>query len=362
MTKAVANRLARLRRRFREKRLDALLVANPGDVGYLSGFTGEDSWLLVACRSAALLTDGRFIEQAGRECRGVTVVERKAGLADALADVLHPRRALFRLGFDAHQTTVTVRRRLARRLSGVRLVETRGWVADQRMVKDAGERRAVRRAIRVTEQAFHAFRKAVRLGMTERRLAAELDHRMRLAGADQPAFPTICAVDAASSMPHARPGGAKLKRGSVLLVDFGARVGGYVADLTRVLVAGRISPRVREVYQVVLAAQEAAIARVGPGVALAEVDQAARSVVMAAGFGPAFQHGTGHGIGREVHEPPALSARARGRLEPGMIVTVEPGIYLKGRFGIRIEDDVHVTASGRRTLSRLDRTLEAMVL
>ena len=199
--------------------------------------------------------------------------------------------------------------------------------------------------------------------MTEQRLAAELDHQMRLAGADGPAFPTICAVDASASMPHARPGGRRLKRGSILLTDFGALRGGYVCDLTRVLAAGKMAPRIRAVYDVVREAQAAGIVAVGPGVLLVDVDAAARQVIQAAGHSRHFQHGTGHGLGRQVHEPPNLGFRAgKGRLEPGMVVTIEPGIYLAGRFGIRIEDDVLVTETGRRVLSHLETDPEAMVL
>jgi Xaa-Pro aminopeptidase len=199
--------------------------------------------------------------------------------------------------------------------------------------------------------------------MTERRLAAELDHQMRLAGSDGLAFPIICAVDASAAMPHAVPGNRRLRRGSVLLMDFGARVDGYVCDLTRMLFAGRIAPRARRMYEAVRAAQGAAIARVRPGAAFTEVDAAARAVLSEAGLASAFSHGTGHGIGREVHEPPFFGPRAgKGTLEPGMVVTIEPGVYFRGAFGIRLEDDCLVTKTGRRVLTRVEKDLEAMVL
>ncbi|MBM4018431.1 MAG: M24 family metallopeptidase, partial [Planctomycetes bacterium] len=212
------------------------------------------------------------------------------------------------------------------------------------------------------EAAFNEFRRYVKLGMTEKALAADLDHRMRLAGADAPAFPTIVAADATAAMPHARPGGRRLKRGSVLLVDFGAQVGGYLCDLTRVLFAGRIRPDVRRVCGLVLGAQAAATEAARPGAALADVDAAARRVIHEAGFGRRFQHGTGHGFGRQVHEPPALARGSKGRLEPGMVVTIEPGIYLRGRFGIRIEDDVLIRPNGPEILTHLEKDPEAMVL
>jgi len=337
-------------------------VTEPVDVGYLCGFTGEDSWLLAGRGRPWLLTDFRFAEQAERECPGVGLVVRKGSMVDALAR-LAKRKHVASLGFDPEVVSVSLRGRVAKALKKVRLVPVAGVMSALRVRKDAVELRAIRRAVVVAEEAWRRFRRRIRLGMTEGRLAAELDHQMRLAGAEGPAFPTIIAIDASASMPHARPGGRRLRRGSVLLVDFGAKVDGYVCDLTRVLLAGRIRPRVRQAYKVVQDAQAAAIARTGPGVAFTEVDAAARGVIQAAGFGDVFQHGTGHGIGRQVHEAPVLGPRSpKGALEPGMVVTVEPGVYFRGRFGIRIEDDVLVTRRGRRVLTHLEKDLEAMVL
>ena len=379
MKQPFADRIRRIRAELRRRRIGGLVVTSPVDVGYLSGFSGDDSWLLVASpqasrrgarRTVTLITDGRFAEQADRETQGVRIVVREGTLAEALADEMKGG-LLRRLGFDPERVSVALKGRLQkalRRRSGqalgrVRLAEAPGLVAGLRIRKDAFEQRAIRRAIRVAESAWSVFRRRIRVGMTERRLAAELDHQMRLAGADGPAFPTICAIDASAAMPHAVPGNRRLRRGSVLLVDFGARVGGYVCDLTRTLFAGRIDPRARRVYEAVRAAQAAAIGRVRPGATFTEVDAAARAVLGEAGLANAFNHGTGHGIGREVHEPPALGPRAgKGTLEPGMVVTVEPGAYLRGAFGIRLEDDCLVTKTGRRVLTRVEKDLEAMVL
>jgi Xaa-Pro aminopeptidase len=258
---------------------------------------------------------------------------------------------------------VALRGRIAQALRGVRLVELPRAVGDLRLRKDASEVRAIGRAIGIAEAAFAAFRRLIRPGMTEERLAAELDHALRLAGSEGSPFPTICAVEASASRPHARPGGRRLGKRGLLLVDFGARAGGYASDLTRCLFAGKIPPHIARAYEVVLAAQEAGIRRAGPRVPLVEVDAAARAVMAAAGLGPKFAHGTGHGLGLEVHEPPALGPTVKeGSLQAGMVVTIEPGVYLRGEFGIRIEDDVLVTGRGRRVLSGLPKTLEAMVL
>jgi Xaa-Pro aminopeptidase len=199
--------------------------------------------------------------------------------------------------------------------------------------------------------------------MTETELAAELEYLMRRGGSGGPAFPTICAVGANASRPHARPGGRSLRGNDILLVDFGATFGGYRCDLTRMLTAGRIRPEFRRAYESVLSAQMAAIAAVRPGVSAAQVDAAARDTLVREGYGEAFGHGTGHGLGLETHEAPAVSPRAgQVELRPGMVITIEPGVYLPGRFGIRIEDDVLVTGDGCRVLSRLSKDLPGTML
>lgn len=360
--RTTGERLARFRRALRPKETQAALVTDPVSVRYLSAFTGDDSWLLVRGRGATLITDGRFTEQAQRECRGLSVVVRRGPMLSALGREVR-RRRIERLAFDPEHVTVSQRSRLGRALKGVKLVRAAGVVSELRLRKDPSEVRAIRRAVRAAEEAWTAFREVIRPGMTERRLAAELDGHLRVAGSEATPFPTICAVDASSAMPHARPGKRRLKTGSVLLVDFGARVDGYVCDLTRCVFVARIRPRVREVYEAVLSAQWAAIAAAGPGASSREVDAAARGVLEDAGWAEQFEHGTGHGVGLEVHEGPSLSPHAGAtELESGMVVTVEPGVYLRGRFGIRIEDDVLVTERGRRVLTSLEKDLQAMVV
>jgi Xaa-Pro aminopeptidase len=357
----IGYRLAGIEKEMTRRNVRAMLITNPLDVGYLSGFAGDDSWLLVGAGRPCLITDFRYEEQAAKECPQFARLIRKGSMAEALKKLI-ARRRIRSLGFDPDVLTVMEKSRLRLGLKS-QLVPMAGAISALRIRKDASEVKAISKAIEAAEAGWLEFRKHIRLGMTEQRLAAELDHQMRLAGADGPAFPTICAIDASASMPHARPGGRRLKRGSILLTDFGALRGGYVCDLTRVLAFGKMSPRVRAVYDIVREAQAAGIAAVRPGAEFVEVDAAARQVIQAAGYNRHFQHGTGHGLGRQVHEPPSLGTRAgKGRLEPGMVVTIEPGIYLAGRFGIRIEDDVLVTDKGRRVLSHLERDPEAMVL
>ena len=359
---AVAARNARLRKALADTSAQALLVTAPADVGYMSGFTGEDSWLVVGKGRGWVLTDGRFAEEVERECPDFSSTIRKGPMIEALAKVVR-RKRLSCLAYDPGHVSVALLSRLRRGLKGVRLVKQEGLVTRLRARKDKVELRAIRRAVRVAEEGWQAFRKGIRLGMTEQQLAADLDYQMRLAGADAPAFRTIVGVDGTAARPHALPGRRRLKRGAVLLVDFGARVGGYVCDLTRVLFAGRIPPRARRVYETVHAAQAAGIAAVGPGVKTSDVDAAARAVIEEAGFARKFRHGLGHGLGREVHEEPRLGPSGpKSTLEPGMVVTIEPGIYLKGRLGVRLEDDVLVTETGRKVLTHVEKDLESIIL
>jgi Xaa-Pro aminopeptidase len=233
------------------------------------------------------------------------------------------------------------------------------------MIKDAGELRAIRQAVRIAEEAFGRLVaggvKAL-AGKTERRIAADLEYLMRRCGADAAAFPTVVAGGANGSRPHHLPGDRRVRRGEPVLLDFGVRRGGYHSDLTRVVFLGRIPRKLGEAYEIVRRAQQAGIRAVGPGVSCRSPDVVARGIIEQAGYGQAFLHGLGHGLGLEVHEGPTLGAKATGRLRAGMVVTVEPGIYLPGVGGIRIEDDVVVTAAGRRRISTLPTEIEAMLL
>ncbi len=234
-----------------------------------------------------------------------------------------------------------------------------------RLRKDASEIRAITRAVRLAERAFLeliAQGAAHFIGRSEGQLAAELDHRMRDLGAEGPAFETIVAVGANSSRPHHRPGRRRVRKNEIVLIDWGARLAGYVSDLTRVVFTGTIPPKLAEMYEVVLSAQRAGFRSIRPGVQFGSVDAAAREVVRLAGFGERYLHGLGHGIGCEVHEAPALRRGASERLKSGVVVTIEPGLYVPGRGGIRIEDDILVTPQGARRLSRLPRQRERMRL
>ncbi len=357
-------RLTALGRLCRSQRVGAVLLTCRQSVRYFSGFTGEDSFLLVGRGWARLLTDGRFAEQARIECPHLRAIVRRGRMVDAITGALAGRR-LRRLGIEGSHISVSFRAELDRALGRIRTRAFGREIYSLRERKDGGELKRICRAIRVAEAAFRALiaggsRSLV--GRPEGEVAAELEYRMRVGGAERAAFETIVAAGAHAALPHYRPGSTRIRRGQAVLIDWGAVVGGYCSDLTRVVFTGRIPPQIAHVYEIVLRAQSAGVAAVRPGASCDSADAAARELIAAAGYAKAFGHGLGHGIGLEVHESPRLGQGAGQALQPGMVVTVEPGIYLPGVGGVRIEDDFVVTPTGRRRLSRLEREPAAMRL
>ena len=349
---------------FAKEGIDALLVTSPANVRYLSAFSGEDSYLLVGRGWAVLLTDQRFGEQARRECPDVEHLVREVEMAQAVRDALRGR-GVRRLGLEAENVTLDLHERLGRVISARRFRLTRRLVAALRQRKDPVELAALRRAVRIAQEAFLGLiaggRKAL-VGRSEADVAGELDYRMRQLGAEGAGFATIVAAGAHAALPHYRPGGAAIRADQTVLFDWGAVAAGYCSDLTRVVFTGKIPPKIGRIYEVVLGGQAAGIAAVRAGRSTSAVDAAARDVIVSAGFGRQFGHGLGHGVGLEVHEAPGISSRHPGRLRRGQVVTIEPGIYLPGVGGVRIEDDVLVEADRGRVLSSLPKDLQAMIL
>jgi Xaa-Pro aminopeptidase len=353
----------RLRKALKNTGAEALLVTSAPNVTYLTGFTGGDSYLLVLATGEVMISDGRYITQLEEECPGLEQLIRRPGvkLIDITVRGVRSSR-IGRMAIEAHSMTVAFWDELAGKLPKLEILPTTGLVEELRQCKDKEEIAEIRQAIECAESAFSAFRANLRLEMTEKEAADELDHQLRLRGATEASFPTIVAVGARGALPHANPTSHRLNEGDTILVDWGACGRLYKSDLTRVLVAGKILPKLQRVYEVVLRAQTQAIAAIRPGVLGKEVDQVARGVIAEAGFGPRFKHGLGHGLGLEVHESPLMNATCEVALKPGMVVTVEPGIYLPGWGGVRIEDDVLVTRSGHEVLTSLSKELGEMIL
>ena len=345
-------RLERFRAVLARKRLSGAVITDGMNVRYLSGFTGDDSALLVTASQRLLLTDFRYVEEAQRTAPGWRIVTKPAELMEKSG--VHARKLrVRRLGVESNQLSLNGAARLRKAARGIQVRPHPNLVEELRLIKSPWELRLIEAALRIQEQAFLEVCRWLKPGIREREAAAELRYRMVRMGAGDQAFDCMCQWGSHSSLPHGRPSDRKLRAESVILIDWGAQLGGYHADLTRTFFLGTISPRLRRIHEIVAQAQALAIAKIAPGIAFAEVDKAARRHIRRAGFGRYFGHSTGHGLGLRIHEAPRLSSLARGELKPGMVVTVEPGIYLPGVGGVRIEDDVLVTARGHRKLSRL---------
>jgi Xaa-Pro aminopeptidase len=357
------SRREKLRRLIRKTEVEALLVTDFSNVTYLTGFTGEDAYLLVTRDHQLLITDSRFATQLADECPGLDLAVRTSAvrMVDWLAKVLK-RTKLRRLAIEASSMTVGLKEDLGEKAPRVELVSTNGLVEQLREIKDRGEIAAIRRAVAHAERGFQVIRASLRAEQTELQVANELEYQIRNFGGAACSFPPIVAVGPRAALPHATPTGRCVGQSEFLLIDWGARSPLYRSDLTRVLVTGKISPKLERIYEVVLRAQRAAISAVRPGAVMSDVDAAARRVIERAGYGKQFGHGLGHGIGLDIHESPLMSANEKRRLKAGMVITVEPGIYLPGWGGVRIEDDVLVTRSGHEVLSSVGKHLEECVV
>lgn len=356
-------RLEAVQDRLQDWGVQALLVTNRKDIRYLTGFVGEDSWVLIVAGRGRpfVLSDFRFQEQIRQEAPRAVVRIRRATLSEELAKLARQLRVK-RLGLQPDYVTLTQRKALRKKLRNVKLTAVEDGLLQQRAVKTPDEIAAIRRAIRIQQEAFRRTVAQIEPGQTEQQIAAFLEYQMRLLGADGPSFPSIVAADAHASLPHAIPGSRKVRQGGAVLIDWGARWGGYCSDMTRVVALGRMPAKIRQVYEVVLEAQLAAIEAIAPGKALKEIDAVARRIIAKAGYGRRFGHSLGHGIGLDIHEQPTLSQRSVGQLQPGHVVTVEPGVYLPGAGGVRIEDDVLVTERGYRVLSDLPKALDSAII
>ncbi len=334
--------------------VDSLLVTHLPDVRYFCGFTGSNAALVLASGRAVLFTDGRYTAQAKAEAVGTRVVIAKKPAVAAACEWMEAA-GVRRCGFEASQTTVAalegMRKAVSAKVRRGMFQAVEPLVAGLREVKDAEEIAVMRRAALLGCRLFGGMLNFMQLGLTEVAVAAELEHAARLAGAEAMSFETIVASGERSALPHGRATQAKLPKRGFVTLDFGVVVDGYCSDMTRTVHMGKALPGEREVYDAVLEAQEAAVAKVAPGVTAGEVDEAARSVLRRAGLDKYFSHSTGHGVGLEIHEGPRLAAKQTQVLEQGMVVTIEPGVYMPGKFGVRIEDMVLVTAAGGEVLT-----------
>ena len=342
-----------------ERKLDALLVAFSPNLRYLTGFTGSNGNLLLTPERSIFFTDPRYTIQAGQETTCPVKVAKGPLVLDVLSAIQRLR--LRRIGYEPSRMTCDLFESLDSRLpANASLKAVSGWIEQMRTIKSESELERIRRSVATNSRAFEQTVTRVRPGMKEQDLAAELEYRMRKLGAEKPSFETIVAGGARGALPHAQPTAARLETGSLVVVDMGAFQDGYASDMTRMLFLGSPSAKVKRTYRAVLEAQLAAVDAVRAGVSTAHVDRQARKVLQGYGLGEAFVHSTGHGLGLEIHEPPRIGKRDKALLQAGMAVTIEPGVYLEGFGGIRIEDTVEVTPSGCRILTPTSKDLRVI--
>ncbi|MEJ5342402.1 MAG: Xaa-Pro peptidase family protein [Thermogutta sp.] len=352
-------RREKLRRRMKREQLVGFLVSKPENVTYLTGFSGEDSYLLVTLDHAILISDSRFTEQIREECPGLEAYIRPGGVSLVQAAARLIKKAKLKMvGVEAGSLSVASFGKLQDAVNGVEFAKTENWIEEHRAIKDKEELQRIRTAVTIAQRAFQAVRATLRPDQSEKEVADLLDHQMRLLGARRSAFPTIVGVGPRAALPHVIPTSKKIGEDVFVLVDWGADEGWYKSDLTRVIPTGKIAPKFVKVYNTVLKAQKAAIEAIRPGVTAEDVDRAARQVIEEAGFGRLFGHGLGHGVGLEIHELPRLGPKVQTVLRPGMVVTVEPGIYIPNWGGVRLEDDVLITRDGHEVLTSLPKDLD----
>ncbi len=342
-------RVRRLLARLDALGLDALVTVNLKNVRWLTGYSGTAGACVISPKGNFFFTDFRYASQAKEEVHSMALVIATKPLPEAAAEKLKALRAR-KIGFEHGDVTVAVMGKMRKSVSGK-------WipcdaVEKLRMIKDAAEIAVLEKNFGYLAAVFRDIGEVLRPGRREREAAADLEYRLRLRGGEKAAFDFIIASGPRAALPHGVASGKKMKKGEVVIVDWGWVLNGYHSDNTRTLFLGKPKPKVKEIFDIVLEANERAIAKAAPGVPLKELDAAARDYIEAKGYGKYFGHGTGHGVGLDIHEAPGVSWRSTETAQEGMVFTIEPGIYLPGVGGVRIEDVVHITKTGRRILTR----------
>jgi len=355
-------RLRSLQHSLYVHKFDILLVTHLPNIRYLCGFTGSSGVLAVSERACVFFTDGRYTAQARAEVRGARVVIAQKSALIAAAEWIKSRaKGLRRIGIEGEHLTVSSRNLLAANLgSGPRLKEAPPLIEQARRVKDVDEVRHIREAVLLGASLFEVARQTIRPGVTEIEVAAEMEFAARRAGAEAMSFETIIAAGERSALPHGRASEAAIPVQGFVVCDFGVILAGYCSDMTRTLYVGRPDESARRMYEAVREAQQAGVEAVRPGVTVGELDQLVRKALKKSRLDKYFTHSTGHGVGLEIHEAPRIAAGQRETLLPGMVITIEPGVYVPGKWGVRIEDMVVVTKNGSEVLTPTSKELVAL--
>jgi Xaa-Pro aminopeptidase len=344
----IGKRIRGIRRELNKKKIDCLIVTRPANVTYTTGFMGDDSWAIITKRAVYLLTDSRYTEQAQKECIGCGIIQRKDSMAEAVAKLRRKLKSV-RIVAVEKTTSLAAFESLKKHLK-LRLKTTSDIIESIRRIKDSSEIVAIKAAASIAAKALEQTRGYIKPGVTESELAGLLDFQIRRSGATN-SFDTIVAFGPNASRPHHQPSKRMLKQRDTVLIDFGARYKGYCSDITRSFATCRPTRFFEKVYKAVQQAQTAAIKTVKAGVEMVKVDAAAREAISSYDL-PVYEHGTGHGFGLEIHEMPFLKVQSKGKLKAGEVITIEPGVYIPGKLGVRIEDDILITETGCKILTR----------
>jgi len=346
-SRVIKKRIKAIRRRLNEKKINCLIVTKPANVTYTTGFLGDDSWAVITKARVYLLTDSRYIEQAQKECSSCSIIQRTDSLSRAVAKLVKKLKSVRTVTVEKSTSLAdfeAVKKNVKAHLKSVANI-----IESVRSSKDSSEIAAIKTAGSIAAQALKQTRRYIKPGITENELAGMLDFQIRKLGATN-SFDTIVAFGPNASRPHHQPGKRKLKQKDTVLIDFGAKYKGYCSDITRCFAIGGPTTFYKKVYDVVEQAQAAAIKMVKAGVKINRVDAAARKVIDESDL-PVYGHGTGHGLGLEIHELPFLKAESKGKLKAGQVITIEPGVYIRRQLGVRIEDDILVTDTGSKILT-----------
>lgn len=346
----VSTRVTRLREAMASHQVEAVLVTGDVNRRYLTGFTGTSGYVLITQQKAYLLTDFRYTTQAAEQAKGFEIVKHAPVVTDTIKELLATER-INRLGFEEDNVVYSTYRSYESGLTPCELVPVKGLVEGLRTFKDEGELGIMKQAADLADRTFMHMLNVIKPGVTEQDMALEMEMFMRKNGATSSSFDTIVASGVRSSLPHGVASGKVIESGDLVTLDFGALLGGYCSDITRTVMVGTPDAKQREIYDIVLEAQLHTLEHLRPGMTGREADALARDIITRYGYGEQFGHSTGHGLGMEVHEAPNLSVRSDTVLQAGMVVTVEPGIYIPGFGGVRIEDDVVMTENGNRRLT-----------
>jgi Xaa-Pro aminopeptidase len=356
--KSEINRLRKLRTSITEKELDALLISQPENLRYLSGFTGSPGWLLISGRNAILVLDFLYVEQAKIESPGFEIIQIKQELHDWLPGLVSDS-GWHKLGFEANLISYDAYHKLSEAIKtrqiNLELVPTTGIVERLRSIKEPEELRSITKAVELADAALQQAKAMIRPGITEKEIAWEIEKNLRQKGSEGIPFEIIVASGPNSALPHARPAEKTIRSGEPVLIDMGARIGGYCSDLSRTLFIGKADETFNEIYNIVLKAQTTAIERIESDMTASQADQLARNVIEQAGYADAFGHGLGHGVGLAIHEFPRLGVSSSDSLADGMVFTIEPGIYLAGHGGVRIEDMAVLESGKAKVLTRAQK-------